>query len=280
MKENYDTEDVQSKALEEFNEYTSKLQAFKINHDVINQINPNAPDSIFLNNWFSTHKNENIPEGLLVIYPVKALNRRIEKISIIIETLKKDYKHFVDLSYLEEENEFLESTGSLIFDHNNRKIYCCYSERATIKAVNIFIETINRFTKNPYKLISFKALDKSGNNIYHTNCMMAILEYHTIVCLNAIKDDTERINVKSMLEENRDIIEINENQMNKYCGNVINVKDKEGNTVVLMSDSAQKGFSTKQLKLLNSYYKILSVNISTIERVGGGSARCLVAELY
>jgi len=280
MKENVNDEDVQAKAIVEFEGYTMLLEKFNISYEVISQINPNAPDSIFLNNWFSTHKNENIPEGLLIIYPIKALNRRIEKCPEIIEKLKESYKYFVDLSYLEKENEFIESTGSLIFDHNNRKIYCCYSERATVKAVNVFMETINKHTKSPYELISFKALDKNGNSIYHTNCIMAILEHHTIICLSVIKDETERSKLKSSIQENRNMIEITEEQMESYCGNIINVKNKDGNTVVLMSQSANKGFTKKQLQILKKSYKVLSVNINTIERVGGGSARCMVAELY
>ncbi len=280
MKENVNDEDVQAKAIVEFEGYTMLLEKFNISYEVISQINPNAPDSIFLNNWFSTHKNENIPEGLLIIYPIKALNRRIEKCPEIIEKLKESYKYFVDLSYLEKENEFIESTGSLIFDHNNRKIYCCYSERATVKAVNVFMETINKHTKSPYELISFKALDKNWNSIYHTNCIMAILEHYTIICLSVIKDETERSKLKSSIQENRNMIEITEEQMESYCGNIINVKDKDGNTVVLMSQSANKGFTKKQLQILKKSYKVLSVNINTIERVGGGSARCMVAELY
>jgi hypothetical protein len=280
MKDNVNDEDVQAKAILEFNEYIMLLDKFNISYETISQINQNAPDSIFLNNWFSTHKNENIPEGLLIIYPIKALNRRIEKCPEIIDKLKESYKYFVDLSYLEKENEFIESTGSLVFDHNNRKIFCCYSERATVKAVNVFMGTINKYTKNPYELISFKASDKNGKSIYHTNCIMAILEHHTIICLSVIKDETEKSRVKSSLQENRKIIEITEKQIESYCGNVINVKDKDGKTVLLMSQSAQNGFTNKQLQTLKKSYKVISVNINTIETVGGGSARCMVSELY
>ena len=280
MKDTVNDEDVQAKAILEFNEYIMLLDKFNISYETISQINQNAPDSIFLNNWFSTHKNENIPEGLLIIYPIKALNRRIEKCPEIIDKLKESYKYFVDLSYLEKENEFIESTGSLVFDHNNRKIFCCYSERATVKAVNVFMETVNKYTKNPYELISFKASDKNGKSIYHTNCIMAILEHHTIICLSVIKDETEISRVKSSLQENRKIIEITEKQIESYCGNVINVKDKDGKTVVLMSQSAQNGFTNKQLQTLKKSYKVISVNINTIETVGGGSARCMVSELY
>jgi hypothetical protein len=272
--------EVQTLALKEFNEYLILLKENKVDYQIIKQKRADAPDSIFLNNWFSTHKNDNIPEGLLIIYPVKAENRRIERDQEIIDMLKKDYAHFVDLTFLEKENQFLESTGSLIFDHNNKKIYCCYSERATSKAVEIFLETINKFSKFPYNLIAFNAFDLRGKNIYHTNCMMAMLEHHAVVCLSSITDEKERAKVKRSLEENRKIIDLSQKQVENFCGNIINVKNSEGNTVLIMSSKARKAFTKRQIKTFSKSYSIMAAKIPTIESVGGGSTRCMVAEIF
>ena len=270
----------QDLALLEFNEYIDLLKEYNINYEIIVQKDRNAADSIFLNNWFSTHKNEYFPEGLLIIYPIKAVSRRLEKTQEAIEKLKKDYKSFLDFSYLENDNEFLESTGCLIFDYNNRKIYCCYSERATVKAVSTFFEKFNQLSKYPFELITFKATDLNGKSIYHTNCLMAILEHHVVICLNSITDLEERQKVIKSLEENRKIIEISQKQLENFCGNVINVKNNEGKTVVLMSQRARKNFTKRQISNLTKFYKILSTRLTTIEKVGGGSARCLVGELF
>jgi hypothetical protein len=271
---------LQELALLEFNSFTQLLKQFNVELETGKQKHATAADSIFLNNWFSTHKNEYFPDGLLIIYPVKAPTRRLEKTPELIELLRKEYKDFVDLSYLEKENEFLESTGSLIFDHNNRKVYCCYSDRATVKAVNTCMETLNKFSKLPFELIPFKALDQNGRTIYHTNCMMAILEHHTIICLSSIKDESERLKVRELIAENRKIIEISYKQMEHFCANVINVKNKEGKTVLIMSQTAKKNFTKKQISTLSNNYKILATSIPTIEKIGGGSARCMVAEIF
>lgn len=215
---------------------------------------------------------------MLIIYPLKANSRRLEKHPDLIEILKKKYKHFVDLSYLELDNEYLESTGSLIFDHNYRKIYCCLSERATIKALNVFMETINRFAKEPFELITFKGKDNNDKSIYHTNCMLAILKDHAVVCLSAIKDLDERERVKVSLEANRKVIEISWREMEHFCGNVINITNKDGEIMLLMSENAEKNFSKKNIQILKKAYSIIAPNLCSIEKVGGGSARCMVAE--
>ena len=204
----------------------------------------------------------------------------MEKNQEIIEMLKKNYKVFIDLSYLENENEFLESTGSLIFDHSNRKIYCCYSDRSTAKAVNILMETLNIYSKMPFELISFNGFDKNNKRIYHTNCIMAILQNHSIICLSSIKDENERKRVKSSIEENRKIIDISFKQLDNFCGNVINLRNSDEVNLLIMSNTAKKCFSKTQKKILSKSYKILSTNVSIIEKVGGGSARCMIAEIF
>jgi len=181
---------------------------------------------------------------------------------------------------LEQENEFIESTGCLIFDNNNRKIYCCLSERATVKALNVFMETINKYSKEPFELVPFKSTDRNDKPIYHTNCMMAMLKDHAVVCLSSIKDLNERIKVKALLEENRRIIDISFQEMENFCGNVINVRNKSDETVLIMSRSAQKGFSKKSMQSLKKSYKIIAPDVYTIEKIGGGSVRCMAGEFY
>jgi len=260
--------------------FVQGLKDAKVDVEFFKQKNDKAPDSVFLNNWFSTHKNENFPDGLLIIYPLKSPSRRIEKDSEIIENLRKIYKDFVDLSFLENENEFLESTGSLLIDHSNLKVYICLSERATEKAVQVFLETLNRYSKKTYQAVTFKGTDRNGRAIYHTNVMLAILENHAVICLDAIKDKDEREKVKAELLKNREIIDISFEEMEGFCGNVINVKNKEDETVVIMSKCAEQSFSKKNAETLKQNYKIAPVGIPTIEKVGGGSARCMVAEVF
>jgi len=272
--------DTQDAGLKEFTSYVQGLKDAKVDVEFFTQKNEKAPDSVFLNNWFSTHKNENFPDGLLILYPLKSPSRRIEKDTEVIERLKKVYKDFVDLSYLESENEFLESTGSLLIDHNNLKVYVCLSERATEKAVHVFLETLNKHSVKPYQAVTFKGTDKDGKPIYHTNVMMAILENHVVICLDAIKDNDEKEKVKAQIQENRKLLSISFKEMEGFCGNIINVKNKDDDTVVIMSKCAQQSFSKKNAETLKKNYKIVAVAIPTIEKVGGGSARCMVAEIF
>jgi hypothetical protein len=150
-------EELTKTAISEFDKFVDEMKAKDIDVKVFDQAHKEALDSVFPNNWFSTHHDEDFPEGLLIIYPVKSPLRRLEKSPEIISYLKGLYKDFIDLSYLEAENEFLESTGCLIFDFQGKKIYCSVSERATAKAINTFAEEFNKRSKNPYKLITFSA---------------------------------------------------------------------------------------------------------------------------
>jgi len=156
---------------------------------------------------------------------MKSEKRRLERNPEFIEKFKINYKHFIDLSYLEKENEYLESTGTLIFDNNNRKIYCAVSERATKRALDIFIESFNKFTSQPYELITFNSFDKNDRPIYHTNCLMSVLEKHVVVCLNSIKNKEEREKVRKSIEiSEKNLIDLTFKEMENFCANIINVK--------------------------------------------------------
>jgi hypothetical protein len=280
MVENKDSS-TQQKALEEFNQIVSNIEKNNIDVMVYNQCHKEAVDSVFPNNWFSTHKNEDIPEGLLIIYPLKSPLRRLERNADIIKDLKSKYEHFVDLSYLENKGEYLESTGSLIFDNLNKRIYCNISERATENALNIFIKEFNKYSKKGYSLITFSAVDKNGDKIYHTNVMMTILENHVVICSNTIKNKKDKMKVLKLAAENRKIIRVSFNEMNNFCCNMINVKSKNGkNIVVILSKTAYDHFQSKNKKILEKNYTLCINDLKTIELVGGGSARCMVGEIF
>lgn len=279
MKESKDAS-VHYKALCEFNNFVAKLKEESIQVHDFDQCHEEATDSVFPNNWFSTHKGEFHPEGILVMYPMKSNLRRKEKNPEIIEMLKPKYKNFIDLSFLEEEGEFLESTGCLIFDNENRKIYCSISERATEKALDVFLENFNKFSKLPYTLVKFHAFDKHGHSIYHTNVMLSILDKHAVICSESITNIEERQRVLKELSENKHVIEVTYEEMNKFCCNILNLRSKDDKHIIAMSETAYINFSKTSKDILEGSYKIVYANLNTIEEVGGGSARCMLAEIH
>jgi hypothetical protein len=271
-------EDVQEKALEEFNNFATNLNNY-CEVLVYDQLHKEAVDSVFPNNWFSTHKDDSIPEGLMILYPMKAPTRRKERNPQIIEDLKKNYAHFEDLSHLEDSNEILESTGSLIIDVKHRKIYCSLSERATPKALEEFLNIINKYSKNKYKTVTFRATDQNGSSIYHTNVMMTVLENDIVICLDSIGDKEERALVEKEIYDNYDkdnVININFEEMNNFGCNIISVRGRSGESILILSETSFKVIGEK----LHGRY-IMCINpINTIEKIGGGSARCMVAEIF
>lgn len=274
-------ESVQEKALNESNQFVSNLVTLGVKVQVEQQCHDSAVDSVFPNNWFSTHKNVYFPEGLLIIYPLKSENRRLERDENLIAKLKSNYKYFIDLSYLEQEGEFLESTGCLIFDNINRNIYCSISERASERALNIFIEIFNKYSLQPFKLVTFHAEDLNSNAIYHTNVLMSVLEKHIVICLETIKDEKERENViKEIKDSSKELVDVSFKELKNFGCNIISVKNKENKTVLIMSKAALDGFSEKTKSALKNDYIFAVNDISTIELVGGGSTRCMVAEIY
>jgi hypothetical protein len=278
MKES--SNDDQPKAYEEFNNFVNNLRNKHIEVLTYKQPFLEAKDAIFPNNWFSTHRNENFPDGLLIIYPMKNKSRRIEKNPEIIGKLKSEYKEFLDLSYLEMENEFIESTGSLIFDNQNQNIYCSMSERSTEKALDIFILAFNKLSKTPYNLIKFNSKDINGNTIYHTNVVLSVLEKHIVVCLDSIVNKEERKNIVSIISNsNKKILEITMKEMQNFGCNIINATSKDS-TVLIISKTAYENLSEEKIDELKSHYDLCINMIDNIENVGGGSCRCMVAEIF
>lgn len=271
----------QENALREFLAYTALLKANGVTVITAEDTErPFTPDSIFPNNWFSTHK-----DGSLVLYPMFAENRRKERKSEFLDVIKKNFevKRLIDLTYWETDGLFLEGTGSMIFDRDNKTTYICRSPRSSEKVISDFCK------KTDYKSVVFDAVDQNGNPIYHTNVMMCIGSKVAIVCLEAIVDSEEnkaagissRQNVSASLKAaGKEIMEISFEQMNNFAGNMLEVHNEKGENFIIMSATARKSLTADQVKFLNSKFsRILSPHLDTIEENGGGSARCMMAEI-
>ena len=183
-----------------------------------------------------------------------------------------------------KKGECLEGTGSLVFDHKFKKLYVCISERANLNTLKNYLDLLNSncVAGNKYSLITFDAFDNKTprSPIYHTNVMMAMLENHVIVNLDSVADPDQRAALKKSLEQDREIIDISHKEMGEMCGNMIQVKNNKEELCVIMSERAKKGLTKKHREVLEKNYKILCSDIGTIEKIGGGSARCMVAEIF
>ena len=265
---------VQIKALAEFNNFVSLLRSKQINVHVIRDINyPLTPDSIFPNNWISFHSS-----GEVFLYPMFAKNRRLERRDDIIENFKNEYiiSQVSSLVHYEEKSIYLESTGSMILDRVNKICYAAISLRTNESIVLDFCNQLD------YKPVLFRALqDLDGKRlpIYHTNVMMCLATDFAVICLDAIDSEDEKKSIiDSLHKTNKEIIEISEDQANKFAGNMLQVQgDKK---YLIMSESAFQSLSENQISKIESYCSILYSNLKTIEKYGGGSARCMMAEIF
>ncbi|MCI1778433.1 MAG: arginine deiminase-related protein [Bacteroidales bacterium] len=271
---------VQERALREFTDFVSLLKKEGIEVKVIKDTPvPHTPDSIFPNNLFSTHT---IPGGRrLVFYPMSVPDRRSERKEGIITYLEQEYGPAVQLQKYEKEHKYLEGTGSLVLDRKNRTAYCCLSPRSDKDVLEKWAALMD------YDYIAFEASDNKGVPIYHTNVMMGICSGFAVVCGDLISNPTAKRKVFDSLEKSgRRILEITPEQMERYAGNILELRtDKkdpagENRRIIVMSQTARKAFSPNQLKIISGYGKIVSPSLETIERIGGGSARCMMAELF
>ncbi len=264
---------VKEKAKQEFQSAVETLRSKNINVIVIEDTeSPVKPDAVFPNNWISFH-----PDGTIVLYPMLAPNRRLERRLDIIENLKKSFQvnKIVDLSFHENENHFLEGTGSIVFDHQNKIAYACLSARTDKTLLE------NTSKQLGYKPISFTATDKNSQEIYHTNVMMCVAEKFAVVCLESIKNKTEKEQVlNTLLETNHEVVAISLEQMNQFAGNMLEINSTEGKKYLAMSQSAFNAISSSQKKTMEKYCELLPLNINTIETIGGGSVRCMMAEIF
>ncbi len=268
---------IQKKVRNEFNNLLKVIKKEKIKIEVFDDKNSvKTTDSVFPNNWISFHEN-----GKIIIYPMYSENRRKEKRKDIIDILKnKGYKinEIIDLSKYENENKFLEGTGSMILDRENRICYAAISSRTSKDVLNYFCK------KNNYKLIPFKAYQTYKKNrelIYHTNVMMCIGEQYAIVCLDSIDNENEKKSLKkSLIKTNKIIIEITEEQCQNFVGNMLQVKNIKNEKFLIMSSRAFKSLTNNQRKILETYNKLLHSELQLIEKLGGGGARCMIAENF
>ncbi|AKK72956.1 amidinotransferase [Chryseobacterium sp. P1-3] len=269
--------DIQSKALAEFNTFVGKLREKGINVITIKDtLDPHTPDSIFPNNWVSFHK-----DGKVVLYPMFASNRRVERREDIIESIEKqgfEVAEIDDWSFSETQGHFLEGTGSMIFDHDNKIAYGSVSLRLDEK---LFREFCTKYGFTPVVFHSFQTVGTERLPIYHTNVMMCVADRFVVICLDCIDDELEREKVVETIKgSGKEIIEISEEQMQQFAGNMLQVQNKEGKKFLVMSQTAYQSLTPEQVAAIEKYCEIIYSDLNTIEVNGGGSARCMLAEVF
>lgn len=257
-----------------FDELVDQLRLRGINVEVFeDKPETFTPDSIFPNNWISLHHS-----GKAILYPMEAENRRLERRPDILAFLRKHYDLDVvlDFSHFENDNKFLEGTGSIVLDRIHRIGYACISSRTNMDVLKAWQKQMNG-----YELVTFNALDAEKKPIYHTNVMMCMGDTFCVVCLDAIPDLDERLMLKQKLElTKKEIIEISFDQMLNFAGNMLMVKNNDQKRFLIMSDSALKSLTAQQISNLEEKAEIIAVDLGFIETLGGGSARCMIAEIH
>jgi len=268
--------DVNARAQAEFDAFVEKLRAVGVNVIVEDDVlEMDTPDSIFPNNWVSFHRN-----GTVGLYPMFAENRRRERREEIINRLEAEgflVEGFMDYTSAEEEGVFLEGTGSILMDRVNQKAYCALSPRAHEE---LFIEFCEDFECDPIIFTAYQTVDGERLPIYHTNVMMALGENLAVICLDSIDDAAEKKNVvKQIKQSGKEIVTITEAQMHQFAGNMLQVKGANEKYMV-MSMAAHNSLTAEQIAKIEKHCKILSSDLTVIETCGGGSARCMMAEVF
>lgn len=268
-----DTGNVQAKALQEFDDFVHILRKNKTDVIVIEDTpEPATPDSIFPNNWISFHE-----DGRIFLYPMFAPNRRQERKLHVLETIRNKFSvsEIVDLSKYEAENMFLEGTGSMVLDRENRIAYACLSPRTDEKLLNEFCRLTG------YTSVTFTSIDNKGIDIYHTNVMMCIARNYAVICLSSIRNKKERKRlIVSFQNTNKEVITISLEQLNHFAGNMLQVKNEDGELILVMSSQAYHSLTAAQIEPLRKYNRIIHSSLNAIETAGGGSARCMMAEVF
>ncbi|HAP95813.1 citrulline utilization hydrolase CtlX [Epilithonimonas hominis] len=267
---------VQEDALKEFNAFVEKLRAKDINVITIKDtLEPKTPDSIFPNNWVSFHA-----DGKVVLYPMFAENRRLERRDDIINQIKGQFEvtEVIDYSGAEKDNLFLEGTGSMIFDHDNKLAYGSVSLRLD---EGVFRKFCSDFGFHPVVFHSYQTAGEERLPIYHTNVMMCVADQFVVICLDCIDDESEKNNViETIKNSGKELIEISEDQMQNFAGNMLQVQNKSGEKFLVMSQSAYKSLNRDQVSAIEKYCEIIYSDLEVIETNGGGSARCMLAEIF
>jgi len=268
---------IQEKALEEFNHFVEKLRSKGINVITVKDtLEPHTPDSIFPNNWVSFSE-----EGKVVLYPMFAKNRRVERRLDIIEDLKSNgflVSEIDDWSESENNNHFLEGTGSMIFDHEKKLAYGSVSLRLD---ETLFRKFCAKYNYTPIVFHSYQSVGTERLPIYHTNVMMCVADQFVVICLDCIDNDLERSKViETIKNSGKEIIEITEEQMQQFAGNMLQVKNNAGDRFLVMSQTAYQSLTENQISNIQKHCEIIYSDLNTIEVNGGGSARCMLAEVF
>lgn len=268
-----DIETTRLKVFNEFEEFARKLKSKNVNVLVFDDTpTPAKPDAVFPNNWITFH-----PDGKVILYPMLAKNRRHEKRQDIIESLEKQFEitDIIDLSKYEQENKFLEGTGSVVFDHEHKIAYACLSPRTDKE---LFLKVAHDLQ---YKPIYFHARDEMGVEIYHTNVMMSVGEKFAVIYMDGISDEKEKELVyASLTQTGHEVIEISSKQMNHFAGNMLSIQTNDKKNILVLSQSAFESLTDAQKNTLKKYCELFPLSIDTIETIGGGSARCMIAEVF
>lgn len=264
---------VPEKAIAEFDTFVKLLQEHGIDITVVQDTAlPYTPDSIFPNNWISFHS-----DGTICLYPMFAENRRQERKLSVLNQIAAKFELLNTVDFTEQENRerYLEGTGSMVLDRENKIAYACISVRTDENVLQQFCDEMG------YSPVVFEAVDDKEYPIYHTNVMMCVADRYVVVCLDSIRDETEKENlIGSILGTGKIIIPISKEQMNQFAGNMLQVENTEGFKYLIMSTQAHASLSEEQIDQLSSFNTILHSDISTIEMNGGGSARCMMAEIF
>lgn len=273
FQQNVSIEKVQVKAYDEFEKFVETLKSNGILvHVIKDTINPKTPDAVFPNNWISFHE-----DGKVVLYPMFARNRRAERKQTVLDQISTIFhpKETIDLTYFEEKNLFLEGTGSMVLDRVNKIAYACLSDRTDKEVLEVFCLTFG------YESKLFHAVDQEDKPIYHTNVLMCVADRFAVVCLKAIKDfEEQEMLINSLEESGKEIIEISFDQMKHFCGNMLQVSNADGVRFLVMSSQAYEHLTEDQIQTIQFYSNIIHSPLETIETIGGGSARCMMAEVY
>ena len=264
---------VPEKALLEFDRFVTILENHGIDVTVVQDTaEPYTPDSIFPNNWISLHSN-----GTICLYPMFAENRRRERKPSVLNKIASKFEllNTVDFTEQEVRGRYLEGTGSMVLDRANRKAYACLSVRTDEHVLQLFCDEMG------YTPIVFEALDVQGFPIYHTNVMMCVADNYAVVCLDSISNEAEKANlVEALLANDKTIIPITLDQMNHFAGNMLQVENRMGTKYLVMSTQAFQCLTSDQINQINNFNEIIHSDIRTIEMNGGGSARCMMAEVF
>lgn len=265
--------EVSQKALEEFDNFVALLRSNNIQVTVIDdKAEPIKADAVFPNNWISFHQN-----GYIITYPMQSENRRLERQEHIIDQLSEEFdvQAVFPLETFEDYDQFLEGTGSMIFDRVNKVVYACLSPRTNETVLDKFCKLTG------YEKVVFKSIDGKGKDIYHTNVMMALGEDFVVICLETIKDPVHRKAIKdAFAKTGKTIIRISPDQMMAYAGNMLQLRNTAGERFLVMSSQAYDSLYPEQIQFIKQHTQILHSPINVIEEVGGGSVRCMMAEVF